>query len=399
MRKVTKYVINIMPQFFVIFVSIFIFNNYGELKVLQDFGSYISFGMVLILLLLSWYFNRSRVFFISLLTFSMYFAASIAQSNITTSSVTFDSIAYDSICTFALIAIPLNLIFFGFLRERGILSFWGTIKFLFVFIQVFFLYWWIYLEKKSFKFVTAYNFLDYNLDELIFQKIHLFFILAFVVFAYLIYKKRSILDIASLFTLILSELMIILGISEGGRSIFFIASCLLLLLAVIQDSYIMAYHDELTTLPARRALKNNLMRLSGKYTVAMLDIDFFKKFNDTYGHDVGDLVLKMVAEVLKDVNGGGKSFRYGGEEFTILFPGKSINEAIPYLEELRQKIEKSTMAHKGKGKKKNGKALHVTASIGVAEKNDKNRKSEEVLTAADRALYRAKKKGRNCVSK
>jgi len=146
------------------------------------------------------------------------------------------------------------------------------------------------------------------------------------------------------------------------------------------------------------------MKLSGKYSVAMVDIDFFKKFNDTYGHDVGDQVLKMVAQVMKGVNGGGKPFRYGGEEFTIIFPGKSVNEAMSYLEELREKIEKSPFSQKDKNKNKkkrktNGKILHVTVSMGVAEKNDKNKKSDEVLTAADKALYRAKKKGRNCVSK
>ena len=103
----------------------------------------------------------------------------------------------------------------------------------------------------------------------------------------------------------------------------------------------MAYLDELTGVPSRRALREDLMKLGNKYVIAMIDIDFFKKFNDKYGHDVGDDVLKLVASNLVKVTGGGKAFRYGGEEFTILFPSKSINDVMPHLESLREQVSKS----------------------------------------------------------
>lgn len=86
----------------------------------------------------------------------------------------------------------------------------------------------------------------------------------------------------------------------------------------------MAYQDELTSLPGRRALKEYLLKLGSEYTIAMFDIDHFKKFNDTHGHDVGDQVLRMVASKLATVSGRGKSFRYGGEEFTLVFSEKSL---------------------------------------------------------------------------
>src|SRR5690606_25573480 len=115
-------------------------------------------------------------------------------------------------------------------------------------------------------------------------------------------------------------------------------AALILCVAILLDSYHMAYRDELTGIPARRALNQLLLSLGSRYTIAMLDVDHFKKFNDTHGHDVGDQVLKMVAHKIADVKGGGKGFRYGGEEFTIVFPGKTIQQAEEHLEAVREAI-------------------------------------------------------------
>jgi len=143
------------------------------------------------------------------------------------------------------------------------------------------------------------------------------------------------------------------------------------------------------------------------YTLAMVDIDHFKKVNDTYGHDVGDQVLKMVAAQIEEVSGGGRPYRFGGEEFTVFFPNKSAREALPHLEELRHAIEMGGFtlraANRPKEKPeqpvkgKEGKRLQVTASIGVAERNDFNLTPAAVLKAADKALYLAKEQGRNRV--
>jgi len=103
-----------------------------------------------------------------------------------------------------------------------------------------------------------------------------------------------------------------------------------LTLAIIKDSYSKAYLDDLTGLPGRRALNENLARLEGNYSIAMVDIDFFKQFNDTYGHNVGDEVLKFISVIIKNVSGGGKAFRYAGEEFTILFPGQKNSRCTTF---------------------------------------------------------------------
>ena len=191
-----------------------------------------------------------------------------------------------------------------------------------------------------------------------------------------------------------------------------LATCLALImlsLAVLQEAFQMAFRDDLTGLPGRRALNERLQRLGRNYAIAMSDVDKFKVFNDTYGHDMGDQVLKMVAAQLKRVGGGGKAYRYGGEEFTLVFPGKTAEQAKPYLEKLRFAIENYQVKlrdpterpqDKKEGKKLRGQkaakdSVSVTISMGVAQRGEDGTTPEEVIKAADEALYKAKKAGRN----
>jgi diguanylate cyclase (GGDEF)-like protein len=194
----------------------------------------------------------------------------------------------------------------------------------------------------------------------------------------------------------------------GGRATLHLANAgLVLVVSTVESAYAMAYQDELTGLPGRRALRDALMRLDGAYTIAMVDVDHFKRFNDTHGHDVGDQVLRMVATRLERVGGGGRAFRYGGEEFTVLFPEKSVDEAAPHLEALRESIADASFTVRGPGRPKKKpatpraragklKQLAVTVSIGAAESNDP-RATDAVIKRADDALYRAKEGGRNRV--
>jgi GGDEF domain-containing protein len=203
------------------------------------------------------------------------------------------------------------------------------------------------------------------------------------------------------------------------------AACILAA-SIIENSYLLAYHDELTTLPSRRAFNDALLRLQPPYSIAVVDIDHFKRFNDTYGHDTGDQVLRLVAASLARVTGGGQAYRCGGEEFNILFAGKTTSEVVDHLEQLRATIESSefrmragdrrqaprgpdrrndrtrSRARKGDAirqlAQESGPApLSVTISIGVATSAKHESDPEHVLQAADKALYRAKANGRNRV--
>ena len=185
----------------------------------------------------------------------------------------------------------------------------------------------------------------------------------------------------------------------------------ILALAVLADTHQMAFRDELTGLPGRRALNETLNAIGRRYTIAMIDVDRFKDINDTHGHQVGDEVLRMLASRLARVaGGGGRVFRYGGEEFTVLFPGKGVGDALPYLEALRADIERYRLAirapdrpviHAAGKRRRRGKpganTIAVTVSIGAAAHESWHDSPEAVIAAADDALYRAKQTGRNKV--
>lgn len=185
---------------------------------------------------------------------------------------------------------------------------------------------------------------------------------------------------------------------------------LMIAAGVAHEAYQMAFRDELTGLPGRRALNERMQRLGRNYVLAMGDVDHFKKFNDTHGHDVGDQVLRLVASKLSKItSGGGKAYRYGGEEFAIVFASKSIEECIPHLEAIREVIANYDILLRNpdrpqddqQGRQRRGApqatSVSVTVSIGVAERMPEHRTPEEVLKAADQALYAAKGAGRNCV--
>ena len=204
--------------------------------------------------------------------------------------------------------------------------------------------------------------------------------------------------------------------SPGRRSSLYIATAVLMFAAaLVETSYLLAFHDELTGLPGRRAFNEEMAALHDTYSIAMVDVDHFKRFNDSYGHDTGDQVLRMVAGRLAQVSGGGRAFRYGGEEFAIVFPNRSAGDCMEHLQEIREAIARTTFMVRGPdrshrrraerrysqpGRRPVGSArtrTAVTVSVGVAESSARLHTPELVVEAADQALYHAKNQGRNRV--
>jgi diguanylate cyclase (GGDEF)-like protein len=198
-----------------------------------------------------------------------------------------------------------------------------------------------------------------------------------------------------------------LGTSDS--SVLLMGAGLLLALSVVEQSYSMAYRDELTKLPGRRALMRELAEATPPFAVAMVDVDHFKKFNDKHGHDVGDQVLQMVATHLA-ASPDATAYRYGGEEFTLVFPRLTRDEAVPPADAVRVSVQDATFSLRGwtrprkkpteakKKKPRKRRSLAVTVSIGLADSSVGGGSPETVLKKADQALYRAKEEGRNRVS-
>ncbi|MGA8271150.1 MAG: GGDEF domain-containing protein [Candidatus Sulfotelmatobacter sp.] len=245
-----------------------------------------------------------------------------------------------------------------------------------------------------------------------------------LVIRFLLFRKP--VESGLLWALTASLLALHFGGSGRIPAAYFATGALVLAVSIVETSYLLAYQDELTTLPSRRAFHEALLRLEAPYSVAVVDIDHFKRCNDTYGHDTGDEVLRLVASRLARVTGGGQAYRCGGEEFSIIFPGKTTEEVLDHLEQLRVNIENSSFRLRGKDRRQESRGLDrrnprvqarvqtgfairqlarvpppidlsVTASIGVASATPRNSSPDEVIRSADKALYRAKGAGRNRV--
>jgi len=160
-----------------------------------------------------------------------------------------------------------------------------------------------------------------------------------------------------------------------------------------------AIRDALTGLHNRRyldeALPRELQRAERQKQsvgIIMLDIDYFKPFNDTYGHDAGDTLLRAMGAILQEhTRGADIVCRYGGEEFTLVLPGASLAATQQRAEELRTEVQALMVEHGGQA------LAQVTISLGIAVFPEHGMTADSLIRAADQALYQAKRSGRNRV--
>lgn len=161
-----------------------------------------------------------------------------------------------------------------------------------------------------------------------------------------------------------------------------------------------AIRDPLTQLFNRRYLEETLLREMDQatragepLTFAILDVDHFKQFNDSHGHDAGDALLRTIGEVLtKSMRGGDIACRYGGEEFALVYPGMPADVASKRLEDIRRQIGTLSISHRGQLCKP------VTISAGIGVYPDHALDTDCLINAADQALYKSKDAGRDQVT-
>ena len=341
-------------------------------------------------------FNRSRLAFLALLLLVFYVSKQSSAQLFTT---------LDNYTDELFIGGAIVISWFAFIKDRGIISSHGMVRALVIIIGLGLGFIWLEVIERFQAEIIAQFPVNVTYQTLTLLPIIFCFILVF----FRAMWRANLVNTAILTTL---GIWLFYYFQPDALPLAVLLSSLavIYLFTILIDSYFLAYRDELTGLASRRALYNLVLSLGRKYSVAMLDIDHFKKFNDTYGHDVGDQVLRLVAAKMARVSGGGKVFRYGGEEFTIVFPRKDTQAILDDLEDVRESIEDyrivlredkrkknsnaQAKAKRGKSRNVGKKTVSVTISIGVAERLG-GESFDQALKRADQALYRAKKKGRN----
>ncbi len=401
----------LMPAIFLLLVGALL--HTGIFLPSAPLALYAFFGACLAGLLLSWRFHSSRIFSALLVLYLAqqaisYFCAGSFPAR--SASIALTSVG---------ILVPLNFVLLSFSRERGFcwpsLASTGTV----LFIQSV-----VVLVLCRPEPLPAAHRVAHSPHLPLAFAVEVGFAAAAIILLirYALFRQPA----ESGLLCALATCFLALDFGGSGRipTSYFSAAAFILAGAVVETSYLLAYHDELTALPSRRAFNDALLRLTPPYSIAVADIDHFKRCNDTYGHETGDQVLQLVASRLARVSGGGQAYRCGGEEFVILFPGKTATAVLEPLEQLRRDIEASTLRLRGpdrrrqtrgpdrrnqrmRGRLHTGHAIRqlgqrppaweisVTVSIGVATSATEKQPVREVMHAADKALYRAKAAGRN----
>jgi GGDEF domain-containing protein len=355
-------------------------------------------------LALAWRFNRSRAFFSLLVLFIAYLLIQPFWSGDE------EQTRWLSLAASALL--PLNLLMLSVIKERGIFTIHGWVRFSILVVQAVALLWLLYMGEAGWQTVAYQQWLPVSGSEdlTVPQISQLLALLSAIVLIARIFITPSLMETVLFACLLFGFGSQAIPMEATTQALMFSICIILLIFVLVQDSYGMAYMDELTGLPGRRAINQTMAGLGNRYAIAMLDVDHFKKFNDTHGHDVGDQVLRMVADRINEVGGGGRAARYGGEEFCVIFPGKRVTDVYAHLDVVREKIAETPFVIRDKKRPKDppkqakkakseGKKVHVSVSIGVAERSEIYPRPEMVMKAADNALYKAKDSGRNKVCK
>ena len=303
--------------------------------------------------------------------------------------------------------LPLDLAWLAAVRERGMLTVHGVLRLGAMAAQppVAAFIWLSYQPRLVALLESRFLPGRASPDDAVAHAALLAYAVALVAVGLLWALRRTTLDAGFAWALLAS----FFGLAATRATTLYLATAgLILVVALLETTLSMAFRDGLTALPSRRAFDEAVGQISGRFAIAMVDIDHFKAVNDEHGHDVGDQVLRMVAARLEAAGGGARAYRVGGEEFALVFAKRTAKEAMAALESLRAAVAASGFALRSPDrparkpkhavpKRAPETRIAVTISIGVADRAGRLTAPEEVVKAADQALYRAKRGGRNRV--
>lgn len=374
-----------IPFFISLVFALVLFYEAKIPKIVFSLSPYLFYALSALILWVSWHFNRNRFIFIIIPLLLMHAGFEYLSPKRATNLFLYASMLY-----------PLHFLIFLSLKERGLFSIWGIIKIAFFALELAVVLYFIFYPNadliallKTKLFAASF----YPLEDL--SVVIGIFVL--IIMALLVVFNRYMLYNSSFLVITITFYAGLYFIKTPyANKLSLLAISVIIFILLIRESYRLAFYDELTSLPGRRALVEDMAKLGMKYSLAMIDIDHFKKFNDTYGHDTGDEVLKMVASKLANVSGGGKAYRYGGEEFVLLFPSREADESYKHTDMLRETIAKSPFNVRNKLSQK---TIYINISSGVVQKSSQDKDPFAVMKRADDALYKAKKAGRNQVVK
>lgn len=358
--------------------------------------------IMLLVLVLSLQFNHSRMFFALLTLFGLCAGLLLMLHG---ASAATRAALNGALC----LLVPANLVIFSFSPERGIFSRYGALRFGLLAIEILCIAALIGFHASPLVTALHVQFTHFSIlsHTPITQPGMLLIVIGLILLNDRLILRHSA-ELAAFFFALVATVIMLHRQDAAGIAVFGAAAAIGFGYAVIQESWNMAYLDELTGLPGRRALEEQMRQVAGHHVIAMVDVDHFKRFNDSYGHDVGDQVLRFVASRLQLHAGGGKPFRYGGEEFCILYLGKYPDQVTGILESLRADIESCRFGMRRQERRTDSQEeaadsqaetgpLAITVSIGMAAAPQHGSDPWGVLKSADKALYAAKDAGRNRV--
>lgn len=380
--------------------------------------SYFPYPVLAIGIFLSWRYNNTGLVLSSFSLVLMYlslrtFGAPVYGENVLAPSV----------CKATLFLFPVNMIGFSMLLKRRIFTTLGSLYLFAFLLQV--LVAAIVFNPQGHAFLGFKTVFSYYSPDAVNSVLAvsqgltrfmngitrlpcLLVLLWTLMFLFIRYVYKRDIHLAG-FSMIFASAMagMLMGGTLASACVLFTASGALVIIASLEGAFVMSDQDPLTGLNARKGLNALLNSLKEKAVLALVDLDHFNQFNDDYGPDTGDEVLKIVGDKLSDMIKGVRVFRYGGEEFLAVLPGLDGHKAERVLDEFRRKIEvfpfltmqsqrKIILPVPGKEIRPLNRKTHITVSIGAAAFSGHGQ-PHDVLKSADSALNKAKQQGRNRV--